>query len=306
MPPLVGAQSPTVVLQVIDNGSTDGTPEEIACRWPDVHVKRIAANVGFGAAVNIGASLWPRHDVLALNVDTIPSKHAIAILARALSSTPRVAVAAPRLVNADGSLQRSSYRFPTIRRWCYVAVGLDRLSRQRGTVPEEERRPALVDWAAGAALLVRREAWDEIGGFDPAYRFFVEEVDLQRRLADAGWLVVLEPRAAIVHFGGAHPIPPRRFALSHDGWERYFGVRGGRGAQIRARSALVLLAFTRCLAWAIIAMTRPRSRATALRWTRMFAGTATISLVRLAGAARRHHQPYIPQRHHELPIDHRG
>lgn len=295
-----------MVLQVVDNGSTDGTPEEIADRWPDVQVERLTANVGFGSAINIGASLWPRHHVLALNVDTIPSKDAIARLVRTLSVLPRAGVVAPRLLNADGSLQPSAYRFPTLGRWWSSTVGLDRLAPEGRNIPVPGSRPVTVPWVTGAALLVCREAWDEVGGFDPAYRFFVEEVDLQRRLADAGWHTMLEPRAEIMHFGGSRPIPPRRFALSHDGWERYFGVHRGRAAQVGARVVLALLACSRSLAWSAIAVTRPGSRLTALRWARMFAASAIISLARLPGAARRRHDPYVPQRQQTPPRDESG
>ncbi len=285
-------------LQVVDNGSIDGTPDVIADRWPEVHVVRLAQNVGYGAAVNIGASLWPTHHVLALNIDTIPSPAAIEALRTKLVATTSAGVIAPRLLNADGSVQESWFRFPTLRGWFWAAIGLDRLVGRRPNVgpPTDEEHGG---WASGAALLVRREAWRQVGGFDPAYRFYVEEVDLQERLAARGWTRVIEPQAAVTHFGGSRPVSAQRFLLSHDGWERYFGTRSGRPSQVGARLVLAFLAFTRFVAWSWLARAKPERDADAPEWSKMFGLTALISLSRLPSTACRRHEPYVPTQTNE-------
>lgn len=278
------------VVQVVDNGSSDGTLAHLEARWPGVMVLALEANVGYGAAVNAGAELWPGRDVLALNADTVLRPGALAALRRTMAAGERVGVVAPRLLNADGSPQPSAHPEPSLAHLARHALGL---------VPEastgSEGEPFEVAWATGAALLIRRTAWDEVGGFDPAYRFFVEEVDLQARLRDRGWSVVLEPAARVEHFGGARPIEASLFALSHDGWERYFGVRHGPAQQVLVRALLCLVAASRLGLWGARALLRRRGREEATSWARMFAGATALSALRLPGAALRRHPPYAPQ-----------
>jgi GT2 family glycosyltransferase len=246
--------------------------------------------------VNAGAERWPGHDVLALNADTVVDRAAFRLLVETLAAHPGTGLVAPRLLNGDGSLQRSAYEFPSLGGFARQAVGLKR-TVAAGREPAREEaaaEPFEIDWASGAALLVRRQAWDEVGGFDPAYRFFVEEVDLQRRLRDAGWTVVFEPRALVTHFGGAHPIPAHRFALAHDGWERYFGSRGGRARQVAARALLCAVAASRFALWLGLALVRPAGRIESLRWARMFAGVTLLSASKLPAAMIRRHRPYAP------------
>ena len=288
------AQGDGPVVQIVDNGSTDGTPDHVEARWPNVMVLRLSSNLGYAGGVNAGAELWPRHHVLALNVDTVVGRGALARLVATMAAERRVALVAPRLLEADGRLQRSVHEFPSLAGFARQAVGVKRtVSPTRQSSQEESAEtPFEIDWASGAALLVRREAWDEVGGFDPSYRFFVEEVDLERRLRDAGWSVLLEPRAEVTHYGGAHPIPAARFALAHDGWERYFGSRFGRPRQFAARALLCGVAISRCALWVVRALVRPASRSESLRWARMFAAVTLLSAAKLPGAALRRHRPY--------------
>jgi N-acetylglucosaminyl-diphospho-decaprenol L-rhamnosyltransferase len=284
------------VVQVVDNGSTDGSAEYVEAQWPAAAVERLESNLGYGAAVNAGASLWPAHDVFALNVDTVARPGALDRLVRALAMNPALGAVAPRLLNGDGSLQRSGYSFPTLATFARQLVGLE---PRAGSAREGDAEGGFgglqeIDWAPGAAVLIRRAAWDAVGGFDPAYRFYVEEVDLQRRIHDGGWQVALEPSAEFTHFGGARPEPAARFALSHDGWERYFGSRSGRLRQVIARGLLCAIAASRGLAWLAVAAIRPARRDEALRWAKMFAGTLVLSGMRLPGAALRRHAPYAP------------
>jgi GT2 family glycosyltransferase len=284
------------VVQVVDNGSTDGTAEHVEARWPGVHVLRLPENVGYGAALNAGARLWPGHHVFALNADTVVQEQALRRLAETLSADGELAVVAPWLENADGSLQHSAHEFPSLAAFAREVVGLKVAARLGGAEVLDEIRsaPVYADWATGAALLIRREAWDAVGGFDPRYHFFVEEVDLQRRLRDVGYRVALDPRARVTHFGGRKPIPPSRFARAHDGWERYFGTRHGRRAQLLARTLLCGIAATRCAFWLAIAVARPRRRLEAARWAWMFARVVALSAPKLPGAAVRRHSPYRP------------
>jgi len=273
---------------VVDNASSDGTADHVRGAFPSVEIVELPHNTGYAGALCEGARrAGPGRDLLALNVDTVVAPDAILALLRVLDARPEVGVAAPRLQNPDGTLQPSIYHFPTVGRFVLQALRLERLGRR---TPDHDVAQD-VEWASGAALLARREAWDAVGGFDPAYRFYVEEIDFQRRVHDAGWAVAFEPSAVVVHHGGFAPVPAERFLLAHDGFERYFAVHDGPVAQVLARLALCLVAASRWLAWSVIALASRRHRHAALAWARMFGPVTLRSLMRLPGALRRRHDP---------------
>jgi GT2 family glycosyltransferase len=258
---------------VVDNASSDGTPAEVRRRWPSVRVIELGRNLGYGAAVNAGAGAAGH--VLALNIDTELGPRALERLEGALDSDPRLGAVGPRLLDPDGSLQPSVHELPTVGALFAEALLLDRLpfagdrlGYHLRSYDYEEPRP--VGWLTGAALLVRDSAWQASGGFDPGFFFFVEEVDLQRRLHELGWSVAIEPRAAVVHHGGKQPLAPELFLHSHEGFARYFEKHEGVRAARLARAALCLAALTRALAWTAVPLVRPSAAAQARRWRRMF------------------------------------
>jgi GT2 family glycosyltransferase len=283
------------VVAIVDNGSSDGTLERVERRWPSVKRIALGENVGYGAAVNEGARSLAGGHVLALNADAMLARGSLGKLVAVLEADHAVGAVAPRLLNPDGTLQRSAHSFPTLGRLLGEALALDRLPVVGRAFDYHCRtyrydRPQRIDWATGAVVLVRDKAWDVLGGFDPMYIFFVEELDLQRRLAEAGWHVVLEPASVAVHHGGKRPIAPDLFLHSHDGFERYFGLTGGRSAAASARAMLCLTALTRAFAWAVIGFFDRGRREEAYRWTSMFIRVFWRS-ARLLG--RIAHQRYV-------------
>jgi N-acetylglucosaminyl-diphospho-decaprenol L-rhamnosyltransferase len=200
---------------------------------------------------------------------------ALELLREALDAAPEPGAVGPRLLEPDGSLQPSAHELPTVGALFAEALFLDRLPlvgdrlgyHARGY---DYREPRTVGWLTGAALLVRGSAWQACGGFDPDFFFFVEEVDLQRRLHALGWSVVIEPRAAVVHHGGKQPLEPEVFLHSHEGFARYFAKHDGPLHSRLARAALCLAALTRALAWAVVPLVRPAAAGEARRWRAMF------------------------------------
>jgi N-acetylglucosaminyl-diphospho-decaprenol L-rhamnosyltransferase len=278
---------------VIDNGSSDKTPEFVRSVWPGIIVIELQENTGYGAAVNEGARAVAGADVLAVNDDAVLTSDCLEKLARVLDQEPRVAVVAPRLVYPGGIAQPSAHRFPTLMRLLWEALMLDRTGIGPRTLDMHHRdyaydRRLAVDWATGAVLLVRREAWEAVGGFDTAYVFFVEEIDLQRRLAAAGWKTIVEPAALAVHAGAKRPIPVSRFLQSHDGMERYFLLYSTGAAAVAARLILCLTALTRAVAWGVKAITDSSHRTDARAWATMFIGVfvRSIAAVRVRPARR--------------------
>jgi GT2 family glycosyltransferase len=275
---------------VVDNASTDGTPALVSERWPSVKLVRLERNIGYGGAANAGAAAAPGGHLLVLNVDTVLQESALDLMHSALAENPDVGVVGPRLLHSDGRLQPSVHEFPTLGRLFAEALFLDRVPGIGARLSYhgrwyDYRQPSRCDFLTGAVLMIRDAAWEASGGFDPNYFFFVEEVDLQRRLARLGWRAMIDPRSVVVHYGGKLPIPAERFMSSHYGYARYFRREGGAAAAWTARAALCLTALTRAIAWSGVAA-RSRSSPEARRWARMFWGVFARSALDLLRASR--------------------
>jgi len=198
---------------VVDNGSTDGSADMVRQRFPGVHLIAHDENLGFAAANNLAlrqvdlvGEAAPRH-ILFLNPDTRVVGDALGVLVRFLDSTPRAGVAGARLVYDDGAFQHSAFAFPGLIQIFLDFFPLYRLldSRLNGRYPRslyEAGLPFAVDHPLGAAFLVRREAWLQVGGFDERFFMYCEEIDLCRRIKGAGWEVYCVPQAEIVHLAG--------------------------------------------------------------------------------------------------------
>jgi GT2 family glycosyltransferase len=184
---------------VVDNASTDGSPDVVP-EWATLIA--LDENVGYGPAVNRGAAQTEATFVAAANSDLVFAPDAIDQLLAAAERHPHAGAFAPRLVLPDGSTQHSFHPFPTLPRLAAFNLGMtslglgDRLAIEGRTNLERERT---VDWAHGAFLLVRREAWDAVGGFDDDQWMYAEDLDLGWRLAQAGWPTVYVPSAHVTH-----------------------------------------------------------------------------------------------------------
>ncbi len=199
------------------------------------------SNLGLGAAANAAAAKCATEWMLLCNPDlTFPVDFGkqLSQVVEKYSGQSEIAVVAPKLLSADGSLQFSVGAFPTFR------------STIRDQFRPRERRKYLskppteaghIEWASGACLLIRRSAFQAVGGFDEKYFLYVEEVDLQQRLKEAGLGVAYEPGWMVIHHEPNASRAPRvevqRYAAR--GMLRYFAKFGGWGA----RSGY------RCLAW---------------------------------------------------------
>lgn len=193
---------------VVDNASSDGSPALVRERFPAVQLVELEENVGFGAANNLGMEAASGRWFLLLNSDAWPVDDAIGRLAAFAEAQPRAGIVGPRLRNPDGSLQPSVRGYPTLWRIATEYLFLRRLApRSRalnafygGGFDHESARE--VEVLKGAVLLLRREAAEAVGGFDPAYFMYGEEMDLCYRVREAGWSVVFDPDAEFVHVGG--------------------------------------------------------------------------------------------------------
>jgi N-acetylglucosaminyl-diphospho-decaprenol L-rhamnosyltransferase len=229
---------------VVDHGSGDGTLELVRSRFPDVRVVE-QENRGMGAGNNAGMRVASGRYFFLLNPDAWAAEGAIERLVAFAEAHPDAAVLAPRLVNPDGTLQRSVRAFPTVWRLATEYLFLRKLApRSRllnplyaGAFAHNEARE--VDWASGAALLVRREAADAVGLFDEQFFMFSEEADWMYRFHEAGWRVWFYPAAEVVHVGGASH-GGRLYVENLRGHLRFIAKHRGLRQAERARRLLLL------------------------------------------------------------------
>jgi GT2 family glycosyltransferase len=204
----VAAESPAEVV-VVDNGSTDGSVEMVRSEFPAVRLIEDPSNPGYGAASNQGIAACAAPYVLLINSDTLLHGGTLEALRDFMDRHPRAGLAGPRLVHADGSPHRSCYAFPSTT---FLILEHSPLRRVAGWIPSMRRRyfidwsppeESVVPWVHGAVLMLRRSAFDEVGGFDPSFHMYYEEVDLAYRLAAAGWETHFAPVTEVTHIGGA-------------------------------------------------------------------------------------------------------
>ncbi len=197
---------------VVDNGSTDGTPEAVARDFPAVRLLARRDNPGFAAANNqaLRAALEtapPRYFWL-LNPDTEVLPGAAAALLAAMESCSHAGVAGAKLLYPDGSLQHSAFRFPGLVQLAFDLFPFPpRLyeTRLNGRYPRhlyDGVSPFFVDHPLGAAMMVRREAVEQVGLLDEGYRIYCEEIDWCWRMRRAGWRALCVPAARVVHHVG--------------------------------------------------------------------------------------------------------
>jgi GT2 family glycosyltransferase len=208
------APPPPIIL--VDNGSRDGGPDAVRAAFPGVDVVLAPANRGYGAAANLGIRRSTTPYALLLNSDTQLAANAVDRLSEYLDAQPSVGVVGPRLRRPGGALEPS----------CHPPLGTVQSVLEKGWVGRviarvpglgprwsllnwAHDRPRSVPWVTGAALAIRRSAFDQLGGFDEDYFMYAEEVDLCWRARQAGWEVHFAPVTDVVHRGGASTAPLR-------------------------------------------------------------------------------------------------
>jgi GT2 family glycosyltransferase len=198
-------ESGEIEIIIVDNASTDGTAEMVNLEFPQVKLLVNSQNLGYTKANNIGINHSRGKYILLLNPDTIVHQGALQALIDCAESHPEVGIIGAKLLNPDGSVQRSARSFPDIGAGLFRNTFLGRLFPNNPFV----RRYLLVDfgydevrevdWVSGAAMLVRRDLIERIGGLDERFWAYCEDVDLCWRAWQAGYKVLFCPNAVITH-----------------------------------------------------------------------------------------------------------
>ena len=262
----------TTAFEVIvsDNGSTDGSVEYIRQHYPTARIVENGANLGFAKGNNAGIAHCTGEYVLILNPDTIIHDSALDTLVEFAERHPDAGAFGCRVLNPDGSFQTPARPFPTIWRYWIAALCLRPLGHLSsrfvadtylGWNGETER---VIDWQSGCCVMLRGELLKALGGFDDQFFYHKEEVDLCRRVWNAGYKILYTPTATITHLGGQSVNRFRvRFEVeTYRSRYRYFYKHFGARAARRCRTVSLAALRIRQLGYGVLRLLKPSDAVT--------------------------------------------
>ena len=266
-----------VEIFVVDNASHDGSPAAIRAEFPGVCLLESGVNEGFGPANNRAFERARGEFFFLLNSDAFVHEGALAKLVAFLQDPrhPSFGAVGPRLLNEDGTLQASCWKFPSPARAWAEALGVTRFFPFDSALGDYYRwahdQTRAVDFVIGAALLVRREVYLDVGGFDPEFFLYAEETDWQKRMHEADWQIAFCTDAVVTHLGGASGASdaPKTSILFWQGQERFIRKHFGENGNRVYRAALFFAALTRVAAFTALTL-HPRKRRAARGKIRFF------------------------------------
>jgi N-acetylglucosaminyl-diphospho-decaprenol L-rhamnosyltransferase len=250
---LQAQSTPPGEIIVIDNSSAIDSLNERPAPGADWRWVRADHNLGFGAACNLGAQLAQGDYLLFLNADLVLSADACEHLSTVAESDPGIGVVGPRIYGVDGKIELSARTFPTLLtgvlgRSSRLTKALARINRTPSSVSGALGSGGPVDWVSGACMLIRREAFEQVGGFDEGYWMYWEDADICRRLKDRGWSTMLCAEAQAHHDTSSSGHTERTIEAFHSSAARYYEHHVARNAvtaklvrgALRARMRMVL------------------------------------------------------------------
>lgn len=277
---LFGLRLPdTKEVWVVDNGSQDGSPEAIRRAFPQVHLLENDRNQGFAKAANRALRRCNGPYVMLLNTDCFPEEGAIKTLMTAMQGDPRAGIAGGALLHPDGRPQHSFGVAPTLAtELLHKGLLQTLLPRRFPSKRYPPQKATEVEAVLGAFLMVRRQAWMEVGGLDEGFFFFLEETEWCLRMRRAGWRVLHVPEARAIHLQGqsAERDPAGARVEYYRSRYRFFALHRGMVSLKLLRVGLLFRCIMnwassgamRCLAWNRREQWRKRHRVdcTVLLW----------------------------------------
>lgn len=198
-------RTPRFEVIVVDNASGDGSPDMVRAEFPEFTLLAQDSNLGFTGGHNLALSQRRAPHAALLNSDTVVHPGAIATILDVFAGDPTVGVVGPKLLNPDGSLQYSCRRFPNPVAAAFRNTLLGRFFPKNRFVDDylmkdfDHESSIDVDWVSGAALFIRQEVYDKLGGLDPKFFMYCEDTDYCKRTWDAGFRVLYVPQAVVTH-----------------------------------------------------------------------------------------------------------
>jgi GT2 family glycosyltransferase len=238
---------------VVDNASTDGSSDYVWEFAPNARVLRNTVNVGFGRGINQGVAALSAPLILIMNPDCRLEPGAIATMRAELETRRHCAIVGPRVLDPDGTEQGSARGDPDMLTGLFGRTGPLRLllpssAVSRRNVVGNGGDSVTVDWVSGACMLVRRSAFEEVGGFDARYFLYWEDADLCRRLRARGYETRYVPAAAAVHQVGHSSRTARAASIKafHESAYLYYTTHVAPGALNPKRALARVLLTARC------------------------------------------------------------
>jgi GT2 family glycosyltransferase len=254
---------------VVDNASSDGSPEMVQAEYPWVVLIRNDANVGFARANNQGIAISSATYLCLVNSDVVIQPGCLVEMKDFLDTNPQIGLAGPKVLNSDGTLQSSCRDTPTLRSVLFRALALDTI------FPRSSRFGAyfMTNWEhddvrvvgilSGCCWFARRQAVEEVGGLNEEFFMYGEDMDWCLRFSRRGWPVVFNPAATITHYGGASSSrqPTRFFVEMQRADLQYWRMHHRLPAFITYYVSVVLQHACRVAGHSVLWLVRPSSRA---------------------------------------------
>lgn len=225
----------TAEIIVVDNASSDGSPDMVRAEFPSVRLIANATNRGYTGGNNDGIAAAAGRYVMILNPDAHVRGDALTAMVAYANAHPDVGALGPQLLNPDGSVQSSRRRFPTMMTALFESTWLQPVAprgvlRRYYMLDRTDDETQEVDWVMGACIMVRREVIQQVGGLDEDFFMYSEELDWCRRIRQAGWKIVYLPIAQVVHYMGqsSDQVVAQRHIYFQTSKVRYFRKHHGR------------------------------------------------------------------------------
>lgn len=240
---------------IVDNASTDGSLKRVSATFPQARIVRNGTNRGFASANNQGIEIATGDILLLLNPDTVLQGEVFQPMVDYFAVDPVAGVVGPKILNADGSLQRTGVAFPRIWNVFCELFFLDilfpstRIFGRHRRLYENPETIVEAEYLQGSCLFIRRSAISESGNLDERFHLYFEETDLCFRIKQKGWSVKYVPSGSVIHFGGGGMTyyDARRLVQFHRSYLRYLTKHHEIAMRFAFRCVLFLRAVVRAL-----------------------------------------------------------
>jgi N-acetylglucosaminyl-diphospho-decaprenol L-rhamnosyltransferase len=232
----IEAYEPDVDVIVVDHDADPVRGRELSAAHPRVTYEPFRENRGFAAGINRAARRTTSPLLVILNPDVELRAPVVPTLAACLASHPNAAIVGGLVREADGRVQASARRFPDLSTafggrtsWLTRVLPGNPLTRRNLSPTNLEAGCAEVDWVTGAFMMVRRDVFELLGGFDERFFMYWEDADLCQRALRSGWKTMYEPRAEVIHFTGraSRHAPMRSQVAFHRSVFHYYWKHAG-------------------------------------------------------------------------------